>query len=255
MYQFGETELEMDLTFINVPGITQYDVSHPSHIKLYRRNSNSDTGWSLHDVCSNVQVSGDLNEVVFENVTNYGQFILVRNVELIDIELECIVLLEGPYAESRSMSKDLNPELIPHSQPFNMPPWNYSGTETFTENSNVTDWVLVEFRDASNPDSATSETIIKQQACLLLYNGEIHVAANKKGAPVFHDIKLFDSLFLVIHHRNHLPVLSNALNTDNSLCFYDFTGDQNQAYGGKQSILHDGYFGMIASDINADGMV
>ena len=48
---------------------------------------------------------------------------------------------------------------IPTTQPYNIAPWNYTGTESVTTipNSNVIDWVLVELRETTGgPETATS---------------------------------------------------------------------------------------------------
>lgn len=85
------------------------------------------------------------------------------------------VFLEGPFKEDQMLT-DLNKsKLIPLNQPFNTSPWYYEGNESVTSipNGNVVDWVLVELRNATNPDSATSGTIFGKQAGFLLNSGKV----------------------------------------------------------------------------------
>ncbi len=85
------------------------------------------------------------------------------------------VFLEGPFKGSQMLT-DLNKaHLLPLSQPFNIPPWNYEGTESVASipNGNVVDWVYVELRNGLSPGAATSETTFGRQAAFLLNSGKV----------------------------------------------------------------------------------
>jgi len=82
---FGDESYLCDLTFSDIDGISQSDAENPSFIKLYSRESNSDGEWDMAFSASNIQVNGSLNEIVFENVADFSQFILARKVEQLDI--------------------------------------------------------------------------------------------------------------------------------------------------------------------------
>jgi hypothetical protein len=105
--------------------------------------------------------------------------ILTQGFQQPDITLRIFVdlsaFLEGPFNGT-----DMNTELngltdFPLSQPYNQPPWNYSGTESVGSipNSNVVDWLLIELRDATDAPSATPPTIIAQQAAFVLMDGSV----------------------------------------------------------------------------------
>ncbi|MCD4697857.1 MAG: VCBS repeat-containing protein, partial [Bacteroidales bacterium] len=66
------------------------------------------------------------------------------------ISVNLNAFLEGPFNQT-DMNTGLNPDHIPLSQPYNIAPWDYTGTESFVSipNANVVDWVLVELRDTT----------------------------------------------------------------------------------------------------------
>ncbi|MCD4731417.1 MAG: hypothetical protein K8R74_12500, partial [Bacteroidales bacterium] len=109
-------------------------------------------------------------------------------------------LLEGPF-DGGGMTTYLNEEnLIPLTQPYSSPPWNYSGTESVaTIPPNVVDWVLIELRDATTSDSATQYRTFSRKAAFMLKSGYI---VNLDGASsiFFNDI-FNDDLYSVVHHR------------------------------------------------------
>jgi len=90
-------------------------------------------------------------------------------------EVKITIFLEGPYYLGK-MTTELNKKgLIPLSQPYNVPPWNYAGTESVSTipNTHIVDWVLVDIRSADSAGSATSETIFAKKAGFLMDNGTI----------------------------------------------------------------------------------
>ena len=103
--------------------------------------------------------------------------------------------------------------LLPLSQPYTAAPYSYAGTESVASipNANVVDWVLIELRKPASglPADANSSTLIGRKAAFLLTNGTVAeldgvtpvlVPINKQGA----------GNFIVVRHRNHLAVMSNA---------------------------------------------
>ncbi len=164
------------------------------------------------------------------------------------------VLLEGPFSGT-SMGNAIN-AILPLSQPYNATPWNYTGTETVaTMPSNVVDWVLVELRDATTASNATLATRITRQAALLLTNGNI--VATDGTSPLFFANGVSNSLFVIIHHRNHLAILSsNAVTINGENYTYDFSTSLGQAYGSNaQKELTDGYYGMWSGDAYCNGTI
>ena len=85
------------------------------------------------------------------------------------------VYLEGPFNVTE-MKTDLNTQdLIPSAQPYNVNPWYYYGTENIVTipNSDIVDWVLVEFRDAPSAALAAKSTMVNQQAAFILNDGSV----------------------------------------------------------------------------------
>ncbi len=170
-------------------------------------------------------------------------------------EVELKAFLEGPYTPS-GMNSGLNPTLIPLNQPYNVAPWNYSGSESVgaITDPKIVDWVLVECRDAATAADATSGTMIAQQAALIHSTGDI-VAVDDATTLTF-DQSITDNLFIVIWHRNHVNVLSaTGLVETGGVYTYDFSTAQGQAYLGNQTEVSAGVWGLYGGDANADGTI
>ncbi len=173
-----------------------------------------------------------------------------------DIVLGLKAYLEGPYNGSE-MNIDIK-SIIPASQPYNISPWMYSGTESFTilPNENIVDWILIELRDASDATSADNNTIVATQAGFLLNDGSI--VAKDGISNMSFEQSISQNLYVVVYHRNHIAVLSNyALTQSGGVYTYDFTNDAGQAYGGNTAHknLGAGIYGLFSGDANADGSI
>lgn len=180
-----------------------------------------------------------------------------QNLIVPGFELDLKVYLEGPF-NGLDMNTDLNSSgFMPLSQPYNMAPWNYSGTESVTAIPvDVVDWIVIELRDASNVAIATPSTIVAQQSAFLKRDGSV-VDLDGASLPYF-SISLTAELFVVIWHRNHLGIISNfPLTQPGGIYSYDFTTQAEQVYGaltGYKEIM-PGIFGMVGGDGNADGTI
>ena len=171
--------------------------------------------------------------------------------------LELSVYLEGAFNDTE-MTTILNQAgSLPLSQPFNTNPWNYPGIENVPgiPNPDIVDWVLIEYRDAIDAGSANNSTIIGQSAAFLLKNGSIVDLDGTSNLEV--NVAISNDLFVVMHHRNHLSVLSAfACNLNGAMYSYDFTTSSGQAFGANAQVeMWPGYFGLISGDCNADGNV
>jgi len=172
-----------------------------------------------------------------------------------EINLDVKVFLEGPFNGS-DMNTDLS-SLMPLSQPYDGFPFNYSGGEQVNSipGSDIVDWILVELRDAPSASLAVDGTIVSQQAAFLKQNGMVVDTGGVN--PVKLNLAVSDSLYLVIHHRNHLGILSAVALKDSggNTYPYDFTNSIDKVYNGPTGYkgLGGGNFGMVAGDGNADG--
>ncbi|MBN2173934.1 MAG: hypothetical protein JW731_07375 [Bacteroidales bacterium] len=173
------------------------------------------------------------------------------------ITLNLKVFLQGVY-QSGEMNTILNISgQIPLEQPFNEAPWNYNGGEWVSAipGSYIVDWILLDFRAASEPALATGSTCIYRQAVFLTQDGTI---VNINGSPdIQAGLVSGEQLYVVIHHRNHLSIISSLplQETDGSYN-YDFSDLPGKAYGPNAQIyLDNGIYGMKCGDCNADGIV
>ena len=169
------------------------------------------------------------------------------------------VFLQGPYdTDNQMMSTLLNDNgVLPYYQPYGELPWNYAGEEYVASiPDSVVDWVLVELRDSQNPAS-----LVQRKACLLSKNGV--VMDSDFSEEITFSVEP-GNYYLVIDHRNHLPVMSGNPVAIPATEVYDFTEVRT-----TQPYLHEnplpavielnntgeGVYGMIAGDVNADGIL
>jgi hypothetical protein len=170
------------------------------------------------------------------------------------IQLNLNAFLEGPF-EGTEMNTDLLD--IPLYQPYSIAPWNYPGTESVdTIPADVIDWVLIELRDTTDASLATGETVIARQAAFLLNDGTIVDTECTDVRPCV-CTNVTNNLFVVIYHRNHLPIMSaNPATKSGGVYFYDFTAPAGQAYGtDAQKDLGNGVFGMFGGNASADNTI
>jgi hypothetical protein len=173
-----------------------------------------------------------------------------------NFSLEVKVFLEGSF-NGLDMNTDLN-DILPLTQSYNTPPFNYSGTENVTSipTSDIVDWILVELRDANSANLATSGTILTRKAAFLKSDGSI-VDLDGTSNLQF-TVTVSNKLYLTIWHRNHLGILSYyPLIVSNGYCAYDFTTGSVKAYGtttAHKEII-SGIWGMVSGDGNADGTI
>ncbi|MCD4683420.1 MAG: hypothetical protein K8R86_09080, partial [Bacteroidales bacterium] len=210
----------------------------------------------------NVRKTSDQGHLTFVNTTgNFaGEFHEYDSYDRIDwyrpwYDVNLKVFLEGPFS-TINMETNLS-NVIPLSQPFNSPPWNYNGTESVLEIPYKTvDWVLVELRDASEVASAGSGTVVSRRAGFLKNNGYILDLQGPESLQ-FNDF-INDELYVVIWHRNHLGVISAySLIQSGSAYNYDFTISEDQAFGendGHKEIA-PGIWGMVGGNGNPDEIV
>jgi len=165
------------------------------------------------------------------------------------------VVLEGPF-NGFDMNTDIN-DMLPFSQPYNTNPWNYSGSESVIAipNENIVDWVLVELRETEGiASTAVDSTIIATQAAFLLNDG--HIVGLDGVSDLVFDIHVRNNLFVVVHHRNHLSVMSSIPLTETVNVFnYDFSNALPKAYNVGHKHLGNGVYGMRGGDGLPNGSI
>jgi hypothetical protein len=172
-------------------------------------------------------------------------------------QLNITVFLEGPF-NGTDMNTDLAASgMLPLSQPYNTPPWNYDGDESVAAipNSDVVDWVLVEIRDATSSSTATPSTMVARQAGFLLSDGSI-VSLDGSSVLEFTNLYFNNFFYYLVWHRNHLGIMTSIGEALSGNTWINFTvsdgGVYNSSYGGYKE-LAPGVWGMVAGDTNGDG--
>ncbi len=164
------------------------------------------------------------------------------------------VLLEGPFNGNAMETKLDEGNYIPTNQPYNVAPWNYTGSENilFGPSSGIVDWVLVEFRSTDGDAStATADKAFYKAAALLMADGS--VTKTNGTSPLQYTGPIFNNLYVVIWHRNHLSIMSaSALAPADGNYIYDFSTVQSYL-DGQKSI--SGKYVMIGGDSDANGTV
>jgi len=171
--------------------------------------------------------------------------------------LDLKVFLEGAYdLQSNLMKTDLNPEFLPLTQPYNQPPWSYSGTEsTSLLPENAVDWLLIELYDTLDVSLVSSSSLIDRHALFVLDDGHL---VNAEGDYVQFNNPINQQLFVILKHRNHLGILSAfPLLYDKGIYEYDFSIGESRVVGGSDNYteLETGIWGMMAGDANVDGTI
>ncbi|TAL66875.1 MAG: hypothetical protein EPN82_16590 [Bacteroidetes bacterium] len=177
------------------------------------------------------------------------------------LELSASLLLEGPYRFG-SMAEDLRIKNLLPLQPPNIYPYNLDPDRQFTILSSipdsVVDYIVIEFRRNMNDPNPAYRT------CLLKMNGDV-VDLDGKSPVVITKAKMdAGDYYIVVRHRNHLSIA-----TENPVGIYprvngtyvDFT-DPQILLGRANAVKPLGkktdgslLFGMIAGDVNNDGII
>lgn len=154
--------------------------------------------------------------------------------------------------------------VLPLAHPYNVTPFNYTGTESVTAipNASVVDWVLVELRKPASglAADAGASTIIGRKVGFLLNNATI--VDTDGTTPISFDVDKQGTAFVVVRHRNHLGVMSNAVLASESGVFTnDFTvlsnsyKDANAASDPVVLLTNAGGYGLWAGDANRNGII
>lgn len=211
------------------------------------------------DNCTDERFTGKIDDIMIfrRALTAYEIQLIYQGTGYIALSIK--VFLEGPYSGG-IMSTFLNGfGFLPLAQPYNAPPWNYSGLESVSTmpTADIVDWVLVELRETTGDVStATSDSIVGRKAAFLRKDGQ--VVGPDGFMPLYFNINVMDNLYAVIWHRNHIGIISVLPLTNTAGTYdYDFTDSENKAYGGMmaQHSLEPGVWGMIAGDSDGDGQI
>jgi M6 family metalloprotease-like protein len=194
--------------------------------------------------------------IAFEGKENYGYGVCLDDVSIVYTgtlpTLNVKAFFEGPYNNATGLMTTAlaSGGNVPLTQPFNVAPWNYTGTESVASiPANVTDWVLVEFRT-----DTTAVSMVARRAYFIKNNGLI-TGLNGTDLPVLTGIAS-GSYYIVLRQQNHLAIMSSAsvpVNTSSTL--YDFTTGSAKSYKGLEIQLQPGVWGLYSGDADADNTI
>jgi len=164
------------------------------------------------------------------------------------IKINSKIFLEGSYDDvSGEMRTTINSS-IPLTSPYT----EDARTVSSIPPASAVDWVLVEVRATTDGAALGYRScFLKSDGCLIADDGSYDIGL--AWIP--------GGYYVVVRHRNHLAIMSNALVTGftwGSSTDHDFSTAQTQAYGSNPMILVDSsptVYGCYAGDANNDGVV
>ncbi len=169
------------------------------------------------------------------------------------------VFLQGPSLnppsepESTLMRDDLRVAgILPVVSPYSDELVMNANVLQFDGSDAPVDWILIELRDKIDNTST-----VASRSALVLRNGDV---VDIDGVSPLSMAETADSFYIVIKHRNHLGVMSNApIALSSTTTFTDFSDATNQVtYGDHAQTTAgtpDGIVGMWAGDVNVDEKV
>jgi len=166
--------------------------------------------------------------------------------------VQLTAFLEGFYNTStQTMNTNLKDQgLLPLSQPYNKPPFNYGGLEAVPSiPDDIVDWILLELRDPNDEN-----IILHQQAAFLRNDGVIvHLDGN-------HEVNLpsiaAGNYYVGIAHQNHLSVISNTTQSiGSSPTLLNFSDVATSVMGTEQLKEVGGKYLLLSGDFDGNGLI
>ena len=144
---------------------------------------------------------------------------------------------------------------LPLTQPYGVAPWNYAGNENVSSANGfpleTVDWVLVELRDANNPN-----IVVEQKAALLQADGSLVDAKFLTNDLHFYNLTANQNYIAVLRHRNHIDIMASNAISANAMMMYDFT-QANNVVGGTSQLqeVESGVYGLLTADFDGNGII
>ena len=149
-------------------------------------------------------------QIVPRRINDFKDFVLLKTK----------IFLQGAYnSTTGEMKTDIN-SLIPKTSPYQEDARKVDSVPT-----NVVDWILLELRETANGNAVASKSVFLNKNGMVVTDDASSETINLTAPS--------NQYFLVIKHRNHLPVMSSSqLNLNKSTpVFYDFTTGSDKFYG------------------------
>ncbi|MCE7993638.1 MAG: hypothetical protein HEP71_16760 [Roseivirga sp.] len=200
----------------------------------------------------------DLDNWDSDNLTSFGTYsgtFTVNSSAPTSATIAATVFIEGAY-NGTGLSTTLNAGL-PLAQPYSNN-GHAAGETAGAIPAGAVDWVLVELREAGSAAAALNATKVGSAAGFLMNDGSVKSTDGTSNLTVSLSGNTGADFFVVIYHRNHLPIMSaNAISESSSLYTIDFTSSSATTYQTTSALvsLSGGKFGMPAGDADGDGDV
>lgn len=183
-----------------------------------------------------------------DGLTVYGDFTGGAEYCINDFgtQINIKAYLQGAYSGGGNMRTDLLDEgVIPLSQPYGSSQYNYNGTEFVAAiPPGVVDWVYLEIRTSASGLAVANG----KRAAFIKSDGTI---VDLDGVSPVKVSVIPGDYFLVVGHRNHLPVMSKLAQPLNTASVqYNFTDNTDKYYGDQAALLAPGIYGAYAGDAN-----
>ena len=159
----------------------------------------SNTFSNLHpgDYVAVVKESNDEN-CAYSNGATLNGFSISTN----SLTVSARAYLQGAHSGTEMQTTLRDDGHLPLSQPYNVAPWNYSGTECVNSIPvDAVDWVLVQLRKSDD-----HSLIMAQRACFVRKDGMLMDLDGSTSINFGH--LHHQSAYISIHHRNHSGVMT-----------------------------------------------
>ena len=206
------------------------------------------------DAGDNTHVIGTIdllgNQRIFNTTVDMGAYEYTSAISIAPV-----VYLQGAMLSSGSTLMNDNLRTgndIPTTSPYADGATCNTAVFTATGNDAIVDWIWVELRDAT-----TNTTILDSQSALLQRDGDV-VGVDGTSSLVFN--LAADNYYVVLKHRNHLGIMTNAtVSLSGTTTVVDFTDANNQITFGANAQttfgVPSGVVTMWAGNVNGDDIV
>ena len=169
------------------------------------------------------------------------------------------VMLDGPFSAGLMNAQLRLQDLIPSTEPFTALGYAHSGggggEQALYDPNNVSigpttegylvDWVLVEYRQASDPS-----VVVASMSAFVQRNGWVR-SHRMAYLPTF-DPDPNGSYYVAVRHRNHLGVMTAQPVDFSKSPLIDFSAIATPVYGNNARKTNDGFGTLRSGDVNFD---
>lgn len=191
----------------------------------------------------------DLNGILYVGSVTLNSFnskVLYKDNTIINLSLSCKIWLQGPYKNGLMIDSLRVKNLIPLTDPYGGGQTINPSILTTTGDSAIVDWVVIELRISSSPNtiSFTKSALIQRDGDIVSTDGISPVIINAPSGLYYVSIK----------HRNHLGVMtSSTFNLASTTTNINF--NTVGLYGVNSMFEIGGTKMMWAGDLNSDNII